>query len=1650
MDLQDKILSSLSDDAKANVNRLLTAIHQLSDVEKLYLYMKLPSGAGESSSDALEKTSLGLTTRIEQADAFRWMQSNLEEDKSVSVPKQEVYDDYVSYCQDRNMKSIISADFGKIMKTAFPNVRNRRLGQRGQSQYCYSGVKKKVVLKTPTLPCIDLTMPSEGKQAPAPLEESEVDKATKECVCEWAQKLLSVKFESTSHLAEYLITKMYVNHRSKAAYTVISSLKEKKDPKAVSSTPPRVAPVTPNTHRETQLILHKALLERRRKQTPLATITSEQQGLQQQQQHMISQPSHQQNVKQQLSSPRHISQQTTTTTGNTLQQSSSSHSYIVSPRSANPGSKWEVLLAPKVDPELKDLPQPFSHSQIKLSPDIRSSMTHTKNKGPKKEWMSISSLARTKPSQDVEKPISLELKTASEINTKPEELRQPLNENERGKVLITKLPPIPYIDLTSNIPLKLDDIKSEDKTKIGKEKSESTEVSPGCVFNTSTEKMLSIRATNANVSNILPPATQSVPKPTAEQQSEKPTCVQSEKDLVYDSYLSRPSGAKGGILKPHETSAFVPVSKVQSGPLSPVLKVPTGKCTSGNSKMLSSVTGQTTISKSSEPIHSKILTKDPVVIQLQNSTAPSTEEDGLKKLKNTQKEEKIKLSEPTVSIVIAYPEPSPSNQLPAQAKTRKVTKSAAMQEQPKNYPKEDSMRLFQDSRPLRVLLREARSRRQYKSMTENEGTSQSIESSETGPNVRLSEITKQEEEPKGNANVENESIKSHDAEPKLNPKRTASPSAASQHKKQAVIQTTHEQPTTSVVTNDKENAAKLQSTKLNPDIFDSPTRRYLLSLNIGNASNVCANVQLDSTNKEVLTSEIMKQQKLMSEISDNTSIVANDGKPIAASLVSHGFSKEQMASTKPMTSYSQIKLNKTSIEQMENDALLEYLQSPSVPADLADITSTINMETDVHESESQTLTSIAMETPVSTVPLETKSSFDSSLDRFNLEYFYKQHVLDDKELKSLSAPGNILANLNESRTSGLGFDTSTVKVPLKPAVEDVILSRDQQTPSHHFRPVRTPLRQTSISDSYTSSQQSFEVTRLSNASESSTNQELGPYQPNFYQDTSLDGFQSQNVDYQGSMAHFLQRNTSTDQTDGLPQQLDTTLPQQPSQQNWSDLFQSNTADVQGHGDSQRPQSLSYDTQQTVRNITSPQITMNPIERHRTPLDHQFSVNQDLNYQPSPVEFQPDPSAIRSCNSTPHSILSCDVPTGGLAIGQSFNSPATLPSPGMSHHSRCGTPLSVQSFHDVLSPQVSMTSPLEPMMSPHMPLTSPHQMMMSPQMTNQSPSFQMMTANPSSHNPSLNPLNAQSQLHLQQSILSPQHGLPSPYSQQMHGDGVNSSMIQSQGMNINPYMKDPPDYQTAVQQMQQLKSNSDTPFFPPNKTIGPVRRTRSVGGQLKRVRHSSGSNPTQQFISQRVRHNSAQSAPAPLELSHQPIPQPHMEYGRGNLIQSQSNQQGQLQTAILQNMSGFSNKDPLQYTKIRPLQSPGESQSDAQNNNTSSKTPFNVQPPQRPTELQLNNPVQSTQQPPKQQFNNPSAYHRNPNLVRMLNNQPCPTQSMAQRAPQITQLLRGKLSSGHLDLRGLHPNAFITDKGNARRNLTEILESGQKPQKSKLE
>ncbi|XP_075431867.1 DNA-binding protein RFX7 isoform X3 [Ascaphus truei] len=156
--------------------------------------------------------------------AFSWIRNTLEEHPETSLPKQEVYDEYKSYCDNLGYHPLSAADFGKIMKNVFPNMKARRLGTRGKSKYCYSGLRKKAFVHMPSLPNLDFNKTGfglDGMEAQLQSADEEVVSAACCLVCEWAQKVLSQPFDSVLDLARFLVKSHFIGTKSMAALTVM-------------------------------------------------------------------------------------------------------------------------------------------------------------------------------------------------------------------------------------------------------------------------------------------------------------------------------------------------------------------------------------------------------------------------------------------------------------------------------------------------------------------------------------------------------------------------------------------------------------------------------------------------------------------------------------------------------------------------------------------------------------------------------------------------------------------------------------------------------------------------------------------------------------------------------------------------------------------------------------------------------------------------------------------------------------------------------------------------------------------------------------------------------------------------------------------------------------------------------------------------------------------------------------------------------------------------------------------------------------------------------------------------------------------------------------------------------------------------------------
>ncbi|XP_023830896.1 DNA-binding protein RFX5 isoform X4 [Salvelinus sp. IW2-2015] len=220
--LLQKLKSNISKNIQGKVDVILQDVQRFSDNDKLYLYLQLPSGpsSGEKSSSSSDPSSFNTA---DQLHTCNWIRSHLEEHIDTCLPKQDVYETYKRYCENLQHRPLSAANFGKTIRDIFPNIKARRLGGRGQSKYCYSGIRRKTVLNMPLLPNLDL------KNDPSELTElvqtykQEVTEAACELICDWAQKILKRSFDTVVEIARFLVQEHIVNPRCSQAELVTSA-----------------------------------------------------------------------------------------------------------------------------------------------------------------------------------------------------------------------------------------------------------------------------------------------------------------------------------------------------------------------------------------------------------------------------------------------------------------------------------------------------------------------------------------------------------------------------------------------------------------------------------------------------------------------------------------------------------------------------------------------------------------------------------------------------------------------------------------------------------------------------------------------------------------------------------------------------------------------------------------------------------------------------------------------------------------------------------------------------------------------------------------------------------------------------------------------------------------------------------------------------------------------------------------------------------------------------------------------------------------------------------------------------------------------------------------------------------------------------------
>ncbi|XP_069734749.1 DNA-binding protein RFX5 isoform X2 [Phaenicophaeus curvirostris] len=220
--LLQELRSTITKSVQSKVDAILQDVQKFSDSEKLYLYLQLPSGPslGEKSS-SLDLSSL---STAECMHACSWIRNHLEEHTDTCLPKQDVYDAYKRYCDSLCCRPLSTSNFGKIIREIFPNIKARRLGGRGQSKYCYSGIRTKTVVSLPPLPSLDLKVTETQSELTDLVQSysSEVMEAACALTCDWAEKILKRSFNNIVEVAQFLIQQHIISSRSTHADLVMA------------------------------------------------------------------------------------------------------------------------------------------------------------------------------------------------------------------------------------------------------------------------------------------------------------------------------------------------------------------------------------------------------------------------------------------------------------------------------------------------------------------------------------------------------------------------------------------------------------------------------------------------------------------------------------------------------------------------------------------------------------------------------------------------------------------------------------------------------------------------------------------------------------------------------------------------------------------------------------------------------------------------------------------------------------------------------------------------------------------------------------------------------------------------------------------------------------------------------------------------------------------------------------------------------------------------------------------------------------------------------------------------------------------------------------------------------------------------------------
>ncbi|MEQ2269656.1 hypothetical protein XENORESO_007686, partial [Xenotaenia resolanae] len=222
--LLQKLNSNISKNVQTKVDQILQDVQRFSDNDKLYLYLQLPSGPSSGDKGGGDPSSFNTA---DQLHTCNWIRSHLEEHSDTCLPKQDVYETYRRYCENLQHRPLSAANFGKIIRDIFPNIKARRLGGRGQSKYplnrCMNHQHRNCAYGLLRFRFRNIIKILSELTELVQTYKQEVTEAACELICDWAQKILKRSFDTVVEIARYLIQEHIVNPRCSQAKLVTSA-----------------------------------------------------------------------------------------------------------------------------------------------------------------------------------------------------------------------------------------------------------------------------------------------------------------------------------------------------------------------------------------------------------------------------------------------------------------------------------------------------------------------------------------------------------------------------------------------------------------------------------------------------------------------------------------------------------------------------------------------------------------------------------------------------------------------------------------------------------------------------------------------------------------------------------------------------------------------------------------------------------------------------------------------------------------------------------------------------------------------------------------------------------------------------------------------------------------------------------------------------------------------------------------------------------------------------------------------------------------------------------------------------------------------------------------------------------------------------------